>query len=335
MILGQPAFVAETLGRADRENLDAFLGKSRHLIVTGCGTSFHAAMFGASIVQEALGSQAVVQAVHAYDLAFGEPASQGSVILGVSHSGSTPTTNRALHRARRAGLRTIGMCGLPDSPMEPETTRTWVIGSTHDHSWANTMSYTTQLAAFARLAAHVGGASWTVVGQETRRLPRLIEKALACEDGVRRLARGVARRDRVTILGGDLDAITALEAALKIRETCSMPASGYHPEQFLHGPCLSVDAHESVVMLQSRSDGKRFSEIRRSMRTFGARVATVGEGSQVDVELPRVHRVLRPIISIVPMQFLAYYVALARGANPDIMRTDILRYRAGLASLFH
>ncbi|HKW42704.1 MAG TPA: SIS domain-containing protein [Thermoplasmata archaeon] len=335
MILRQPAFVGETLDRARRENFHAFLGTPRQLILTGCGTSFHAAMFGASVLQDAFRSAAVARAVHAYDLAYGEPVPSGAVVLGVSHSGSTPTTNRALGRARRAGLRTIGICGLPDSAMEKETSRTWVIGSTHDHSWANTMSYTTQLAAFASLAAHVGGPSWAHVERMTRRLPRLLEKALGCEGSIRRLASGVARRDRLTILGSDLDTITALEAALKIRETCSMPASGYHPEQFLHGPCLSVDARESMIMLRSRSDGKRFSEIRRSMRTFGAQVATVGEGKPVDVPLPRVHRVLRPILSIVPMQFLAYYVALARRANPDIMRTDIPRYRAGLGPLFH
>ena len=335
MILGQRAFVAETLDRARREDLADFLGKPRQLLVTGCGTSFHAAMFGASVLQEAFGSASVVRAVHAYDLAYGEPTPPGSVVLGVSHSGSTSTTNRALRRARRTGRRTIGICGLPDSAMEKETSHTWIVGSTHDHSWANTMSYTTQLTAFAFLAAQVGGASWSGVGRAVRGLPRILEETLACENPIRRLASGVARNDRVTFLGSDLDAITVLEAALKIRETCSLPASGYHMEQFLHGPCLSVDRHESVIMLRSRQDGKRSEEIRRSMQTFGARVATVGDGTPVDIRIPSVHRIIRPIVSIVPMQFFAYYAALARGANPDIMRTDIPRYRAGLEPLFH
>ncbi|HYS99822.1 MAG TPA: SIS domain-containing protein [Thermoplasmata archaeon] len=334
MILGEPAFVAETLEHTKRANLDHFLGRARELIITGCGTSFHAAMYGAEVLQEAAGSARVVRAVHAYDLAFGVPPRRGSTVLGVSHSGSTPTTNRALRRARRAGCRTIGMCGLPDSDMEGETTQTWVIGSVHDHSWANTMSYTTQLTAFASIAANVAGPRWAGVQPGLRQLPRTLRTALRSEKVVRRLAKRAAERDRVTFLGSDLDAVTALEAALKIRETCSLPASGYHTEQFLHGPCLSIDRRESVVMLRSRVDGPRCEAIRRSMSRMGAPVTTIGDAAGADIRLPAVPRILRPIVSVVPLQFLAYYAALERHANPDIMRTDIPRYRAGLEPLF-
>ncbi len=219
--------------------------------------------------------------------------------------------------------------------MERETDRTWVIGSTHDHSWANTMSYTTQLTAFAALAARLGGPGWSGVRRGLRALPHSLETALECEVSIREIARGVARRDRVTFLGSGLDAITTLEAALKIRETCSLPASGYHTEQVLHGPCLSVDRRESVVMLRSRDDGVRAETIRKSLVRFGARVTTIGEASDAEIRLPATERVLRPIVSIVPLQFLAYYSALERHANPDIMRTDIPRYRAGLEPLFH
>lgn len=334
MILGQPGFVAETLRRGKLREFESVVARARNLIVTGCGTSFHAATYGASVLQEARGTGGVVRAIHAYDLANGALPPPRSVVLGVSHSGSTPTTNRALGRARRAGLRTIGLCGLPYSEMEKETAHTWVIGSTHDHSWANTMSYTTQLTAFASLASRLGGAPWSRVLLATRSLPATLTKTLACENLIRHLAGVVAQSERVTFLGSDLDAITAKEAALKIRETCSLPASGYHLEQFLHGPCLSVDRHESVIVLRSQQDARRCEEIQQAMLTFGARVATVGDGTHVEISLPRVHRILRPIVSIVPMQFIAYYAALARGANPDIMRTDIPRYRAGLEPLF-
>jgi len=219
--------------------------------------------------------------------------------------------------------------------MERETDRTWVIGSTHDRSWANTMSYTTQLTVLAALAARLGGPEWSGVRRGLRALPHSLETALESEVSIREIARGVARRDRVTFLGSGLDAITTLEAALKIRETCSLPASGYHMEQVLHGPCLSVDRRESVVMLRSRDDGARAEAIRKSLVRFGARVTTIGEASDAEIRLPATERVLRPIVSIVPLQFLAYYSALERHANPDIMRTDIPRYRAGLEPLFH
>lgn len=334
MILGQPAFVAETLRRTAAADVRSFLGRPRRLVFTGCGTSFHAAMYGARMFQEVLPSVPVL-AIHAYDLAYGSTVPANATVLGVSHSGSTPTTNRALRRARRRGCRTLAICGLPSSPMERAADHTLVIGSTHDHSWANTMSYTTQLTAFAALASqsksHVGPS----IEPSLRGLARSLETTLRCESRVRRLATRIARDARVTFLGSDLDEITALEAALKIRETCSLPASGYHTEQFLHGPYLSIDHRESIVMLRSRDDGPRSMTILRALEASGAAVATIGESARAQIRLPAIPRMLRPVLSIVPMQFLAYYAALARRANPDIMRTDIPRLRAGVEALFH
>ena len=334
MILGQPAFIAEALRRTSATDLSSFVGRPRRFVLTGCGTSFHAATYGARLFQEVMPSVPVL-AIHAYDLAYGSSVSANATVLGVSHSGSTPTTNRALRRARRRGCRSLAMCGLPNSPMERVADHTLVIGSTHDRSWANTMSYTTQLAALAGLASrsksHVGPSMEPAL----RGIARSLENTLACESRVRRLATQIARRARITFLGSDLDEITALEAALKIRETCSLPASGYHPEQFLHGPYLSIDDRESIVMLRSRDDGPRSAAISRALKASGASVATIGESARAQIRLPAVPRILRPILSIVPMQFLAYYAALARHANPDIMRTDIPRLRAGVEALFH
>lgn len=335
MIHDQADSIAETLRRLEDVEPEALLGRPRRLIVTGCGTSFHAAMYGARIFQRAFGPSCVVEAIHAYDLAFGESVPRGAVVLGVSHSGATLTTNRALRRARRTGLRTIGLCGLDDSDMERETSSTWTIGSTHDRSWANTMSYTSQLAAFAALATKIHRDSLLGLHQVIRRLPIVVSKTLTCETEIRRLARSVARRERLTILGSELNEITVLEAALKIRETCSLPASGYHMEQFLHGPFLSVDGRESIVMLRSSDDGPRSLIIQRALAVSGAHVTSVGDCVGVDIRLPAAHRYLRPISFVIPMQFLAYYAALTRRANPDIMRTDIPRLRAGVEALFH
>src|SRR2546429_403915 len=153
MIHAQPAYAEEAIDRVWKSDFGKSLSRAHHLVLTGCGTSFHAAMYGAKILQDALGTRCVAEAIHAYALAFGPFPPGKATVLGVSHSGSTPTTNRALARAKRRGLRVLGVCGLADSIMERIVDRTLVIGSTHDRSWANTMSYTTQLIAFAILAA--------------------------------------------------------------------------------------------------------------------------------------------------------------------------------------
>ena len=114
-----------------------------------------------------------------------------------------------------------------------------------------------------------------------------------------------------------------------------MAASGYHPEQFLHGPFLSLERDEPVVFLRTRDDRARASVLFQALSKTGAAVTEIGERSSARIQLPAVHPFLRPIVTIVPLQFLAYYAALARRANPDIMRTDIPRLHAGVEALFH
>ena len=334
MIRTQPSFAEETLRRVRTAAFGTSLSRVRHLILTGCGTSFHAALYGTKILQESFGSRCVVEATHAYNIAFGPLPPGRPTILGVSHSGATPMTNRALARGKRAGLRTLGVCGLPNSDMEGIVDRPLIIGSTHDRSWANTMSYTTQLIAFASLAAQQRE-DWADVTRGITRLPQLMRKTLLTESAIQTLARRVARHDKVTFLGAGLDEITALEAALKIRETCGLTASAYHPEQFLHGPFLSLDRDESIMFLRSREDGQRADLARRALLKTGASVTTIGEHPRSSIRIPSTHPNLRPVLSVIPMQFLAYYTALARHANPDIMRTDNPRLRAGVAALFH
>lgn len=334
MIRAQPEYVAETLSLLKAADVETFLEEPDYLVVTGCGTSFHAAMYGAAVLQRAWGKRAVVHAVHAFDLRHGGLPDGVDAVLAISHSGSTPTTNKALKLARRAKVRTLGLCGIPGSPMESEADQSLVIGSTHDHSWANTMSYTTQLTALAFLGRNAGDGLRAVGARELAALPRAIRTALRRETAMRRLAGRVARADRVTFLGTGLDAVTALEAALKIRETCGLPASGYHMEQFLHGPFLSLDRREVVVALLNQDDCERGREILDGFRGTARTVVTLGDARGVDTTLPRIERVLQPIVSVVPMQFLAYYAALARKSNPDVMRSDASRYRRALEPLF-
>jgi glucosamine--fructose-6-phosphate aminotransferase (isomerizing) len=334
MIRAQPSYAEQTINRVRKSDFGESLSGAEHLVLTGCGTSFHAAMYGAKILQASFGTRCVVEAVHAYDLANRGPPRGKPAVLGVSHSGSTPMTNRALGRAKRAGSQVLGISGLPGSRMEGIVDRTLVIGSTHDRSWANTMSYTTQLTAFAVLAAK-RREDWADVKRGVAGIPRAMRTTLLTESAIRRLGRRVAGRERVTFLGSGLDEITALEAALKIRETCGLSASAYHPEQFLHGPFLSLDQTESVVFLRNREDGARADVARSAFSRTGAQITVIGEHPGASIRLPAMHPYLRPIVSVIPMQFLAYYAALARHANPDIMRTDIPRLRAGVAALFH
>lgn len=334
MIRGQPAFVQETLDRLRGFDARSFLGRTRNLVITGCGTSFHAALIGARLLQAGLGDSGIVRAIPAYDLLHGFALPPDCTVLGVSHSGATSTTNDAMALARRSGASTRGLCGLPGSRIAEVADEVLVIGSVHDHSWANTMSYTTQLTSFARLAESVASNPEELFPSGVETIPGVLRATLACEPRARRLSTRIGTSARVTFVGSGLDEITALEAALKIRETCSLPSSGYHVEQFLHGPFLSLDRRESVIALRSNDDGEREADILRGLARTGASVHSVGEARDADIRIPTMDRLLRPIVSVVPLQFVAYYVALAKNANPDIMRSDVPRYRPGLEPLF-
>lgn len=333
MIHAQPQFIAETRDRVRGTDFVERLRGLRHLVLTGCGTSFHAAIYGAKILQAALGPACLVQTIHAYDVAYTSILEGTPTVLGVSHSGSTPTTNRALSRAKRRGLRTMAVSGLSETPMERIADDTLVVGSLHDRSWANTMSYTTQLTAFATLAEQSRG-SWADLRIGLRALPAVVEHALRTESAIKRLSRKIARKERMTFLATGWDQITALESALKIRETCGMTASAYHAEQFIHGSFLSIDRGEFILFLRSQEDGTRADIVRMALAKSGAEVAVVGEHRQASIRTPRTHSFLRPIVSVIPLQLLAYYAALARHSNPDIMRTDTPRLRAGVEALF-
>src|SRR2546430_15509825 len=143
------------------------------------------------------------------------------------------------------------------------------------------MSYTTQLTAFAALASQSRSNVGSSIEPSLRRLARSLGTTLGCESRVRRLATRVADEARVTFLGSDLDEITALEAALKIRETCSLPASGYNTEQFLHGPFLSIDDRESIVMMRSRENATRSAANGRAAEPSRATGSQGVESSQV------------------------------------------------------
>jgi glucosamine--fructose-6-phosphate aminotransferase (isomerizing) len=333
MIHAQPDAVDEAIGRVRASSFAAAISGARHLRLTGCGTSFHAAMYGEMILQSALGRDCRVESVQAYDVANERKLPGNATLVAVSHSGTTPSTNRAAVRAKRAGWRVLGVCGLPGSPLEEIADDVLVLGSTHDRSWANTMSYTSQLSAFAALASQ-NQPGRSDLDRGIRGISNRLRTALSTDRKVRALARSTARADRITFLGAGWDEITALEGALKIRETCGLNASAYHPEQFLHGPFLSIERGEPVVALRSREEGARADVLRRALTRSGAKVTIAGEHASASIPLPAVHPALRPIVSVVPLQLLAYHAAVARHANPDIMRTDIPRFRSGVAALF-
>jgi glucosamine--fructose-6-phosphate aminotransferase (isomerizing) len=208
-------------------------------------------------------------------------------------------------------------------------------------SGTHTVGYTAALAALALLATEVGGAD--AARRALGAIPDLLALLLGQESWDDLGARLAARR-RFWFVGGGPNAATAREGALKLSETAWLPAVAFEPESFLHGPSAALEAEDALVLIAPPGPARaRALDVARAARAIGAEVLVLAREDDREaaavagetIALPEVDEALSPILAVVPLQLLAYHVAVARGRNPDLLRADDpahARARAALAS---
>jgi len=315
----------------------ALRGASR-VWLAGVGSSWHAALVGEHLLATVGGLAARARAVVTSEwLAYGPVPEAGEIVVAITHRGSRVTAD-ALPRAAGRGALTVGVTAKGVT----------LTGATHtirtsdvELSGAHTVGYTTALAALALLAAETGGADATrrAVGA----LPDLLALLLGQESWDQLGARLAGRR-RFWFVGGGPNTATAREAALKLTETAWLDAVAFDPESFLHGPSAALEADDALVLIAPPGPSRaRALDVARAARAIGAEVLTLAREDDRDaaalagevIALPEVDEALSPILAVVPLQLLAYHVAVARGRNPDLLRGDDpahARARAALAS---
>lgn len=307
-----------------------------HVLLTGIGTSWHAALVGELMLAHAgrLGHRA--RAIHAFDLvAYGPAAPARTGIIAVSHRGSARSAREALERVTGDGVGVAvtgkGSDGLSRAEftlrtVEPEASR------------AHTVSYTSALALLALLAAEVGrddGFRRALDG-----LPDHLALLLG-QESWEELAKRFAGRRRYWFVGGGPNTATALEGALKMSETSYVTASGFNLEEFLHGPLAAMTSEDLVILVApSGPSHARALDVARAARAVGTPVlAIVEEGDRElgplateTIEIAAVPEPLTPILAVVPLQLLSYHIALESGANPDTLRAHEPAYARALES---
>jgi glutamine---fructose-6-phosphate transaminase (isomerizing) len=298
----------------------AALAKATHVVLAGTGTSWHAALVGARLLAGGgrLGTR--VHAVFAGDLAdYGPVLDSATTLLGVTHRGS-PSIATAFDAARAAGAATLAMTakGVAAAPAD-HVLRTVERESSDTH----TVSYTSALVLLAMLAAAVGGDA--ALGRAVDALPDQIALLLGQESWEDLAARFGDRR-HYWFVGGGPNHATALEGALKLTEAAGVPAIGLDGEQFLHGPWAGLAREDLVVLVAPPGAARtRCLAAGRVARSAGAEIlALCAEGdremaalARETIALPEVDESLSPVAAIVPLQLLAYHVAVTRGRNPD------------------
>ncbi|MCA1828838.1 MAG: hypothetical protein LC689_18095 [Myxococcales bacterium] len=269
------------------------LDPSRPLIFAGLGTSLHAARVAA-----AWAGPPRAQAFDAHELALRLPIPREAQVVVVTHGGKGPFAAAVLSKAREAGARTIAVIGEHAPPLAAdEIVRTCPAERAETH----TVSYLTALAALGRM-----------LGIDLSQAPRLLRETLALPAPVE-AAHALAGCDRLLVTGFGLDAITASEAALKLKEATFQWAEGMAVEQALHGPHAAFQAGMGAIVIPpARDDAGRTAALKEVCGKRGVAV--------VEPRFPPCDEPLRPLVLAVPLQRLAAEIARLNGGDPDRSR---------------
>ncbi len=297
-----------------------------------CGTAAYAGWYGAYLVEMLAGIPASWEVASEYR--YRDPvAGPGTLAVAISQSGETIDTLEALREARRKGAKSLGVINAKGSTLTREVEEVLYIHAGPEIGVASTKAYTAMLAAMAMLALWLGLARGRVAKEEARalvremrRLPRLVEEALEKRPIVAHIAEKYHQAQDFLFLGRHLQAPTAYEGALKLKEISYIHAEAYPAGEMKHGPIALIDEHLPVVVLATQGPlyEKTLGNIQEVRARGGKVIALATEGderirslAQDVVHLPPVHPILAPIVSIVPLQLLAYEVAVLLGRDVD------------------
>ena len=296
-----------------------------HVVVSGVGSSWHAALVGELLLARVGGLGYRARAIHAFELVGYWPAAPALTgVVVVSHRGSAPVARQVMERFATADGVGVAVTGksADDLPGAAFTLRT----VEPEASRAHTVSYTSALALLAMLAAEVGHDD--AFRRDVDGLPDHLALLLG-QESWEELAKRFAGRRRYWFVGGGPNAPTALEGALKMSETTGASAAGFDCEQFLHGPCAAMTAEDVVILVAPPGPSHaRALDVAHVARDAGTPLlAIVGEGdgelgalAAETIEIADVPELVSPILAVVPLQLFAYHLAVETGTDPDTLR---------------
>jgi glutamine---fructose-6-phosphate transaminase (isomerizing) len=309
-----------------------------HVLLTGVGTSWHAALVGELLFARLGGLGLKARAFHAFELASYWPEAVGRAgVVVLSHGGTRRYSREALKRVKAGGGTGVVITGKgPEAPEEAD----WTLRTVdQESSGAHTVSYTAALAILAKLACAAGGKA--EIARSIDGIPDLLAFLLGQESWEDLAARYGDRRS-YWFVGGGPNTATAWEASLKMSEASHAPAAGFNCEQFLHGAWAALEPQDVVFLIAPPGPShERCLAAARVAREVGAPVVAlvreddreIGALAAETIALPEIDELLSPILTIVPLQLFIYHAAAHRGVNPDLTRSDDPAYARARSSL--
>jgi glucosamine--fructose-6-phosphate aminotransferase (isomerizing) len=346
-IFEQPMAVKETvLGRASSETgrvylheieiPDDVLRQIERIVILACGTSWHAALVGKFLFESL--ARVPVDVDYGSEYRYRDPiVSKHTLAIVITQSGETADTLAALREARKKGAKSIAICNVVGSMATRETDGTVYTHAGPEIGVASTKAFTSQLVALHLLAMYIGQIRGTLTAEAARphidaltQLPLLLEQTLKCDSLTEEIAKRFYQRSDFLYLGRGINYPIALEGALKLKEISYIHAEGYPAGEMKHGPIALIDEQMPVVTIAPHDHvfEKMIGNVQEAKARGGSVIALTTEARNgvhglLDpahdflITVPDSHPLLTPVLMVVPLQLLAYHIAVRRGCDVD------------------
>lgn len=313
------------------EHKEKFLATNR-IIIVACGTSWHAALIGKHLIEEFCRIPVVVE--YASEFRYSNPVvNPGDVLIALSQSGETADTLAALELAKANGAFVFGICNVIGSSIPRATHSGCYIHVGPEIGVASTKAFTGQVTVLAMMALLIGQMKGTVddqtverIASDIRRIPALIKDIFKLNDQIENLAKIFTYAHNFLYLGRGYNYPSALEGALKLKEISYIHAEGYPAAEMKHGTIALIDNDMPSVVIAIKDNvyEKTVNNIQQVKARGGKVVAIVTEGDTIVagmadyvLEVPEISECLTPLLTAIPLQLLAYYIAVNKGRNVD------------------
>jgi len=308
------------------------LVNARRILIIGCGTSWHAGLIGEYLFEEF--ARTPVEVEYASEFRYRDPVIYPEdVVIAISQSGETADTLAAIEMAKEKGATILGVCNVIGSSIARATHAGAYTHAGPEIGVASTKAFTAQVTVLAQMALWTGyrkGAISRTQLQnnllELESIPPLVERILQSDAHIREIAAQFCDARNFLYLGRGYQFPVALEGALKLKEISYIHAEGYPAAEMKHGPIALIDEEMPVVFIatQNAQYEKVISNMQEVKSRKGIIIALVTEGdvqaaeiANYVIEVPPVHEAFAPLLTSIPLQLLAYHIAILRGCNVD------------------
>ena len=303
----------------------------KRIIFIACGTSWHAGLIGEYLIEEY--ARIPVEVEYASEFRYRSPIlNDGDLVIVISQSGETADTLAALREASSRGIKVLGITNVVGSTIARESNGGVYIHAGPEIGVASTKAFTSQITVITLLTIllsrrkHMTSEEGRIYLESLLDVPSLVTRILESNDEIRKIAAEYRDHRNFLYLGRGIQFPVALEGALKLKEISYIHAEGYPAAEMKHGPIALIDANMPVVFVAPRDEVYR--KVVSNMQEVRARngriiaIATEGDRDILDyadhvIYIPEVRKLISPLLTVIPLQLLAYHIAVMRGCNVD------------------